>query len=340
MLAAFALVAALLVLASVLRQRRRSGKPGAPASPRLADAAKEVWQMLRERQPRNIQVAAELHQLPPFIPKATWSQLGDLLRVWESPTTTFVPGDRYLTLRLDGSGFSKLTKRLTAAGAFSDGYSTEFAELMRECCQSLMVKFSAMCGYTQSDEMTLVLAPASVVRGEQQCHSHGGRVVKICTLAASHVTALFNFRLQALFASKGLSIDESLLASFDCRIGSFASFEEAMALVLWRAADCGVNGVSDAVYKSKIPGAKKVVGLGTDEKLRWLAENQLLPLQPHQAYGSFFAKVRRLHEGVNPKTGQTAVSLRSTIEEVPGHVLCLAKEGQLFPKDDTEAPGS
>ena len=39
---------------------------------------------------------------------------------------------------------------------------------------------------------------------------------------------------------------------------------------------------------------------------------------------------------MNPKTGQTAVSLRSTIEEVPGHVLCLAKEGQLFPKDDTE----
>ena len=38
-------------------------------------------------------------------------------------------------------------------------------------------------GYTQSDEMTLVLASASVVRGEQQCHSHGGRVVKICASA-------------------------------------------------------------------------------------------------------------------------------------------------------------
>lgn len=30
-------------------------------------------------------------------------------------------------------------------GAFSEGYSGEFAQLMRECCQSLMVKFSAIC---------------------------------------------------------------------------------------------------------------------------------------------------------------------------------------------------
>ena len=38
-------------------------------------------------------------------------------------------------------------------------------------------------GYTQSDEMTLVISAASVVRGEQQCHSHSGRVVKLCCLS-------------------------------------------------------------------------------------------------------------------------------------------------------------
>ena len=58
---------------------------------------------------------------------------------------------------------------------------------------------------------------------------------------------------------------------------------EAMALVLWRAADCGVNGVSDAVYKSKIPGAKKVVGVLTAVELhaacpqrRFLGEEMVL----------------------------------------------------------------
>eukprot|EP00434_Breviolum_minutum_P016499 symbB.v1.2.014543.t1/scaffold1066.1/size140347/7 len=147
------------------------------------------------------------------------------------------------------------------------------------------------------------------------------------------------------------------LANFDCRLGSFSTMEEAMSLVLWRAADCGVNGVSDAVYKSKLPSAKSTTRLGTSDKLQWLAENGLLPLQPHQAcygrtlihpaaipntsstnqaYGSYFVKVRRMHEGFNPKTGETTQSLRSTVEEVPGNLLRLAAQRSLFPVDDVE----
>ena len=95
---------------------------------------------------------------------------------------------------------------------------------------------------------------------------------------------------------------------------------QAKALVLWRAADCGVNGVTDAVYKSKIPGARKITGgpalrlmfpapawpvvlvllrpsagQATGEKLQWLLENNLLPLAPHQAYGSLFVRSLRQH---------------------------------------------
>lgn len=309
-----------------------------PQQNKIAEMAREIWRLLKERHPKTILgVTDERYQLPPFIAKAVWSQLGDALRDCEFPVMHRIPGERFITLRLDGSGFSKLTKRLSSSGAFSEGYSGEFAQLMRECCQSLMVKFSAICGYTQSDEMTLVISPASVVRGEQQCHSHGGRVVKLCTLAAAHVTALFNFRLQALFARRGLQMEDQHLANFDCRLGTFATLEEAMSLVLWRAADCGVNGVSDAVYKSKLPGAKSTMRAGTSDKLKWLAENGLLPLQPHQAYGSYFVKVRRLHEGFNPKTGETSSSLRSTIEEVSNvNLLRLAAKDGLFPPDDVE----
>jgi len=130
--------------------------------------------------------------------------------------------------------------------------------------------------------------------------------------------------------------DETFLASFDCRLGSYATFEEAMSLILWRAADCGVNGVSDAVHKSKgtIPGAKKIVEKGTDEKLKWLAENKLLPLEQHQAYGSYFVKTKRRHEGLNPKTNQIAVTCRGVVEELPGSVLNLAAKCALIPFDD------
>ncbi|CAK8992110.1 unnamed protein product [Durusdinium trenchii] len=336
---AFAGIASIAL--SLLWKRRKGDREvahGSLSGESIEELAKEINELLQERHPKKIPgVSDELYQLPPFIPKATWSRLGDVLRICEFPNSQRISGERFITLRLDGSGFSKLTKRLSSAGVFSQGYSHDFAELMRYCCQSLMAKFSATCAYTQSDEMTLVIPAASVVRGEQQCHSHGGRVVKLCTLAAAHVTALFNYRLHALFADKGISMDEQQLAMFDCRLGSFATAEQAASLLLWRAADCGINGVSDAVYKSKLPGAKNVMRLGTSEKLQWLAQNQLLPLHAHQAYGSYFVRVKRVHEGMNPKTGEISKSLRSAIEEVPGvNVLRLAAEGKLFPSDDEE----
>ena len=51
-----------------------------------------------------------------------------------------------------------------------------------------------------------------------------------------------------------------MLPHFDCRVGSFASWEEARSLLLWRAYDCSVNGVSDAVYHIKGSG-KAIQGL-------------------------------------------------------------------------------
>lgn len=335
--AAGSLFAALVAAELIRRRRGGRSEPTDQHKLHLSRLASELQELLVSRKPRRIEgITDELYELPPFIPKAVWTSLGDTLQSFERPEVQKVSGERYITLRLDGSGFSKLTRRLCTAGALSDGYSEEFADIMRECCRSLMAKLNAKCAYTQSDEMTVVIAPASIVRGEQQCHTSGGRVLKLCTHAASHVTALFNYRIQALFGAKGIQMDESFLAAFDCRLGHYATLDEAMALVLWRAADCGVNGVSDAVHKSrgKILNAKQVMGKSKEEKLQWLAANHMLPLKPHQAYGSYFVKVRRTREGINPRTGQTATSLRSTIEEVHGNVLRLASVGALFPKDD------
>mmetsp|Transcript_93033 Transcript_93033/g.165476 ORF Transcript_93033/g.165476 Transcript_93033/m.165476 type:complete len:348 (+) Transcript_93033:50-1093(+) len=307
----------------------------ATAATALQQLAKELLESLRSGRPKSIEgVSPDLHELPPFVPKAFWTKIGDVLQPHERPEVQRIPGERFITLRLDGSCFSKLTRRLSALGVLESGYSEDFAGIMRDCCTSLMSKTNAKCGYTQSDEMTVVIGACSVVRGEQQCHMNGGRVLKLCTHAASHVTALFNFKLQGLFSAKGICMEESLLASFDCRLGHYATLEEAATLVLWRAADCGVNGVSDAVYKSKgrLAGAKQIMGKSTDEKLQWLAANGLLPLKAHQAHGSFFVKTKRPSDGFNPKTGLSVHCVRSQIEQVPGNVLRRAAEGALFPE--------
>ena len=88
--------------------------------------------------------------------------------------------------------------------------------------------------------MVLFIPPASIVRGEQQCHSRNGRVTKIATLAASLCTAHFVMELSARCMTAGVGLEglSQVLPHFDCRVGSFTSWEEARSLLLWRAYDC------------------------------------------------------------------------------------------------------
>eukprot|EP01052_Picozoa_sp_SAG31_P029420 SAG31_NODE_2923_length_4906_cov_2.144581_3_plen_419_part_00 len=323
----------------------------------LADASSHVLRLLALRYPReftggNFPRQADggrlLHELPPHIPKATWSELGDKHKQAEAEpcppnSDGRISGDRWLSLRLDGTGFSKLLRRLRSAGAFPSGFSPEFAEIMQECAVSLLGKFCGTCVYTQSDEMTMLIAPASILRGKQQPHTYNGRIQKLGTLAAGHVTALFNFRLGSLFKRKGLELEPGLLGTFDCRIGSYSSREEAASLVLWRAYDSGINGVHDRVFQLKGMAGyedwKAVHGRDTHTCLQWLHDKGLLPVPTHQAYGSFYATVKRLRTGIDPRSGkQGPPSLRRTVEQVPGQLLQRVAEAglsSLFPQNDT-----
>merc|ERR1712113_1353594 len=135
-----------------------------------------------------------------------------------------------------------------------------------------------------------------------------------------------------------------ILPHFDCRLGHYESWEEARALLLWRAYDCSVNGVSDAVYHT--PGSgKSVQSLGKREKVEWLWKQGLLPLPRHQAYGTLLGKVKRMIQGYNPKTQETVHTFRSVIEHVEGPVLesmrndALLKHVLIAP-DDVDAEGN
>lgn len=284
----------------------------------------------------------------PVISKKVWTAVGDQVAKNEKSTLTNVRGDQWMSFRLDGHGFSKLVKKLNKTGVYGAthyGYSHDFAEIMRECCQEVVKLHTGFLGYTQSDEMTILVAPRPVktvrvavekedgskeiVSREVQIeHENNGRVLKLCTLTASFVTAHFNDRLRRLFAKNGVPFPEphEMLATFDCRMGAYNSFEEAMTLPLWRSYDSGINGVSDAVHHLKfapmefvkekgidVPdGAswkrevEKMVGKNAGEKQTWLHAKGLFPLPTHQAYGSMFHVRKAVRRGINPKTGEAA----------------------------------
>merc|ERR1712085_125767 len=117
-------------------------------------------------------VDPSVHYLAPHVPKATWTAIGDAVSACEKNSYGSVDGSRWISLRLDGSGFSKAVRAMRSKGVLEQGFSETFASCMQDCVKLLMEHFHARIGYTQSDEMIVFIPPANVVRGEQQPHLH------------------------------------------------------------------------------------------------------------------------------------------------------------------------
>lgn len=309
----------------------------AASQPTLLASADRVLLLLKSSEPTTIEgMDPALHYLAPYVLKMEWTALGDLVTARERESTGRVDGSQWISLRLDGCGFSKALRALRAHGLLAEqGFSDTFASFMRAALRALMKHFQAKLGYTQSDEMVVFIAPTNVVRGERQKHLRGGRVTKMTTLAASFVTAHFVTDLAQLASARGVPLDAlaSVLPHFDCRLGAYASWEEARALLMWRAYDCAMNGVSDAMFRILGTG-KNVMRLGTLQKVAWLHEHGHLPLPRHQAYGTVMAKVKRVVTGHNPVRGEDVRTLRGVIEQVDGPVLELVRQGSIWTEDD------
>ena len=308
----------------------------------LQSLARQVQKDLKRATPNAVEgIPVDLHELAPFLAKERWTRLGDALKEAERPVLASIPGEKWISLRCDGTGFSKYLKKLRSMNVMEEGYSDAFAVIMQDCCQLLIDKFNATCGFTQSDELTVLMAPQNVSeKGVQQVHPYNGRVQKLCSLAASTVTARFNFGLLKLCLDAGLPAPEDgFLATFDCRVGVYDTKEEAKALLLWRAYDSGVNGVSDAVHQQKSKDRKRLMELTTNEKLRWLHKQGKLPLPRHQREGSYYVKRKVVLHTTNRATGEPVSCLRSRLEHVTGNLIRLYKEEAMFPLHESLPEG-
>ena len=258
-----------------------------------------------------------LHFIPPYISSQKWKQLGDYVCNNEKKLKN-IEGKCWYTLRLDGHCFSKTIKKMRELKLIPEknGFSDIFASLMVECLKKLMIKINAKFGYTQSDEMIVFVSPSNVVRGIQEEHLFNGRIIKLCTLASSYVTSVFVSKLAKLNYNNIDSIID-ITPHFDCRIASWDSWDDAYSLLLWRANDCAMNGVTDAVYSYD----KKLVKLNRKQKLEWLHHNNLLPLPKHQAYGTIIKKEEREIEGFNPITNRRTTTKRNILLEEQKPIL-------------------
>ena len=116
----------------------------------IIDECSTILCMLRRGKNQEIEgIDSETHYLAPHIPKLSWTSLGNLIVQKEKQCFENVHGEKWISLRLDGTGFSKTVKAMRAAGVLeAEGFSKTFAECMQACCFALMEKFNAKIGYT------------------------------------------------------------------------------------------------------------------------------------------------------------------------------------------------
>lgn len=260
------------------------------------------------------------HKLNPKILTDTWDKFGDAIKNKENEKKD-ATGEVWISLRLDGSGFSSLIKKLRSIGIFSKGFSVDFANIMQNLAKFLLNKLGGMCVFTQSDEITLIIPP-------NNNHLYNGRVLKLCSTSASIASVYFYNQLIKLSPSVIL---EEIYPHFDCRMGVFYTLKEALSLIWWRAYDCSINGVADAVYHQR---GKLLKNENTFDRLKWLEINNFLPLPHHQAYGSFYVRVKKIKDGFNPLTNESKKCLRYVIVKQDGPILHQVRNGNLIPDND------
>lgn len=168
--------------------------------------------------------------------KMSKDSLGDRMKGYERRET----GRRFMNFapvvaRMDGRGFSKWTKGLERP------YDKELSAAMVAVTRRLVEETNARIGYTQSDEITLVL----LVDDIKQTMMFDGKTQKLCSVLASMTTALF---ITECLSRTGTEIAARAMQAphFDARVFQVPTQTEAANAVLWREKDACKNAVSMA----------------------------------------------------------------------------------------------
>ena len=132
-------------------------------------------------------------------------------------------------VRLDGKSFHTFTKGLARP------YDARLHDLFVSVTKKLVEESHATIGYTQSDEITLIIDPTV------NDVYYGWRVQKIVSILTSVATAHFNSMLPLYIPEKAKRI-----AMFDCRAWVVPSKQEAVNVLVWREQDCTRNSVQMA----------------------------------------------------------------------------------------------
>lgn len=174
---------------------------------------------------------------------------------YEGVTKYQFPSDSVIIARIDGRGFSKLTKSMRKP------FCTAFTDAMIETTKVLVEETNATIGYTQSDEISLVWHTDNP-NGQV---FFNGKLQKLCSIGASIATVAFG---NCFYPGE---LDGP--AYFDCRVFTVPSKEEAVNYLTYRQQDATRNSVSMAAHTQY--GHKKLMNKNIKEQLEMLMSDSV-----------------------------------------------------------------
>lgn len=228
-----------------------------------------------------------------------FDELDNRMRVFETVHDLCVLPGLWMVARLDGRGFTRLTKEVHQ---FEAPFDPKFRDMMLDTVEHLMdCGFKVIHGYTESDEISLLLSHTE--------DRYNRKLRKLTSILAGEASAKFSLLLGGV-------------ACFDCRVSELPSVELVIDYFRWRSEDAHRNALNSHCYwclrkdgKSVAEATAAVKGLTTAEKNELLFQHGInyndLPRWQRRGSGLYWEEYER--EAENPKTGQKVLARRRRI---------------------------
>lgn len=228
-----------------------------------------------------------------------FDELDDRMRVFETAHDLCVLPGLWMVARLDGRGFTRLTKEVHQ---FEAPFDPKFRDMMLDTVEHLMnCGFKVIYGYTESDEISLLLSQVE--------DRYNRKLRKLISILAGEASAKFSLLLGDV-------------ACFDCRVSQLPSVELVIDYFRWRSEDAHRNGLNSHCYwclrkdgRSVAEATTAVKGLTTAEKNELLFQHGInyndLPRWQKRGSGLYWEEYER--EAENPKTGQKVLARRRRV---------------------------
>lgn len=210
--------------------------------------------------------------------------LGDRMKKYEKCSQFNLMDKVPVVIRLDGAHFHTFTRGLNTP------FDIEFQEVMRKTMRDLVNNIqNCVLGYTQSDEITLILLDTKTLETQSWFNNN---LQKIVSTSASLATMFFNKHINELIEER--FSNKKFIGYFDSRAFNIP-LEDLPNVLVWRSQDAYRNSVS--MFALSRFSHKELQYKSTQDKIKMLGEDYVesqfncLPYEMYylkDEYGQFY----------------------------------------------------